>query len=61
MMELNLSKRNDSIEVQILSNGFVVKLGGRNSEGDWVTRSVYTAKLEGISELLSDYLMLEES
>lgn len=43
-----VKKRDESFQIYTYDNGYLVEVGGRNDEGDWVTAKVF---VDGIDEV----------
>lgn len=59
-MKLNkLAKVNDSITVNRYDNGFMVEVGGRDTENDWKTVKVICNTEEELIALVKEYNSME--
>lgn len=60
MSKLNkLTKVNDSITVNRYDNGFMVEVGGRDSDNDWKTAKVLCNTEEELITLIKEYNSME--
>lgn len=55
-----LKKRANSFEVEILSNGFVLSVTGRDEDDDWKTVKTYCMDKDILSEMIQSYVALPE-
>lgn len=56
MAKLNkLAKVNDSFTVNRYDNGWMVEVGGRDSEGDWKTSKILCNTEEELVALIKEY------
>ena len=53
-------KRNAEFEVEILSNGFILKIGGRNDEEGWSTVKTFYSNLTDLMAAAEEYVALPE-
>lgn len=53
-------KRSGSFEVEILTNGFVISLTGRDENDDWKTEKIYCMDLQLLHEIVESYVELVE-
>ena len=49
-----------SITISMISNGYVVDLCGRDTDNNWINRSVFAQDFDGMVEFLSDYFNVPE-
>lgn len=55
----SLDKRNSSVEVEALDNGFIVAYSGRTDDG-WVNGKLYCEDLSDVGSVLAEYFSLEQ-
>ena len=60
-MMFNLTKRNNDFEIEILSNGYVIKAGGVDNNDSWVTRKIYFNTVEELMTAVVMYTSLPEN
>lgn len=53
-------KRNDNFEIQILSNGLILVLTGRNNEECWSTTKTFYSNITDLMAAAEDYVALPE-
>lgn len=54
-----LSKVNESISVNRYDNGFMIDVGGRDSEGEWKSSKILCNTLDELLALITEYTKLE--
>jgi hypothetical protein len=45
---------NDSFEVTLCENGYIVNIGGRTATDDWINKKIVCTTLEELFELITD-------
>ena len=43
-----VKKRDESFEVYTYDNGYLIQVGGRNEDDDWVTAKVFVESIEDV-------------
>ena len=56
-----LTKVDDSFTVHMYDNGFMVEIGGRDSEDDWATAKIVCNSLEEVVELIKEAAAMDRS
>lgn len=51
-------KRDDDFQVDILQNGFVMRITGRDEDDEWRTIKVYYANIEELTEGIKAHVAL---
>jgi hypothetical protein len=41
-----LAKRNNEFTIENIANGYVIAVGGRSAEDDWITEKVYVSNMD---------------
>jgi hypothetical protein len=54
-----LSKCNDSLTVNMYDNGFMVEVGGRDSNDDWKNAKIMCSTLEEVFHVISEASEME--
>jgi hypothetical protein len=54
-----LAKVNESFTVNRYDNGFMIEVGGRDSENDWKTCKILCASEEELFEVIKEVLQME--
>ena len=54
-----LENVNESITVNRYDNGFMVEVGGRDSEGDWKTSKVLCNTEEDMINVIKEWILME--
>lgn len=54
-----LSKVSESFTVNCYDNGFMIEVGGRDSEGDWKTAKVLCSTDEELFDVIKEALSME--
>ena len=54
-----LSKCNDSLTVNMYDNGFMVEVGGRDSNDDWKNAKIMCSTLEEVFDVISEASKME--
>ena len=54
-----LEKVNESITVNRYDNGFMVEVGGRDSEGDWKTSKVLCNTEDDMINVIKEWISME--
>ena len=52
-----LAKRNNEFTIENIANGYVVAVGGRSADGDWITEKVYVGNMD---QLMNAIRILDE-
>lgn len=55
----DMVKVNDSITLNRYENGWMLEIGGRNDESDWVTKKILCNTEEEVLQLIKDYNGME--
>jgi len=55
-----LSKVNESFTVNRYDNGYMIEVGGRDSENDWKTSKIMCATREELFEVINETLDMEK-
>ena len=55
-----LSKVNESFTVNRYYNGYMIEVGGRDSENDWKTAKIMCATREELFEVINEALDMEK-
>jgi len=55
-----LSKVNESFTVNRYDNGYMIEVGGRDSENDWKTAKIMCATREELFEVINETLDMEK-
>lgn len=55
---MQIIKRGNSLEVEKISNGFLVTLNGQDSNDDWLNEKVFVENLDKVQELSDQYFKL---
>jgi hypothetical protein len=56
-----LTKVDDSFTVNMYDNGFMIEVGGRNSEEDWSRTKLTVSTVEELIELIKEAVSLPRS
>jgi len=56
----NLTKRNNDFSVEIIENGFVLSLGGLDSDDNWINTRVHCNSEESLFKIISGFVNLQE-
>jgi hypothetical protein len=49
-----LAKVNESFTINMYDNGYMVEVGGRDDEGEWVNTKIICAELDQVIELVRE-------
>ena len=49
-----LTKVNDSFTINMYDNGFMIEIGGRDSNDDWKTAKITVSSIEDLTELIKE-------
>ena len=49
-----LSKVNESFTVNMYDNGYMVEVGGRNDDDNWITTKIICATIDEVIELVKE-------
>jgi hypothetical protein len=55
-----LAKRNSDLNIEKISNGFILSFSGRDSDGDYISEKLFTNELTEANNIISDYFDLPE-
>ena len=55
---MQIIKRGNSIEVEKISNGFLVTLNGQDSNDNWLNEKVFVENLDKVQQLSDQYFKL---
>ena len=55
---MQIIKRGNSLEVEKISNGFLVTLNGQDSNDDWLNEKVFVENLDKVQQLSDQYFKL---
>lgn len=55
---MQIIKRGSSLEVEKISNGFLVTLNGQDSNDDWLNEKVFVENLDKVQQLSDQYFKL---
>ena len=55
---MQIIKRDKSLEVEKISNGFLVTLNGQDSNDDWLNEKVFVENLDKVQQLSDQYFKL---
>lgn len=51
-----ICKRDEDFRIYTYDNGYLVEVGGRDEEGDWVTAKVFATTIEEVNQAVSAIL-----
>lgn len=54
-----LTKVNDSFTINRYDNGFMIEVGGKNADGDWLTSKIIVKTIEELQVLVEEAATLE--
>ena len=54
-----LVKVNDSFTINMYDNGFMIEVGGRNSDDDWANAKLTVQSLDELIELIKEVASME--
>jgi hypothetical protein len=57
---MKITKRNNDLNLEIISNGFILTLVGRDESGNYVTDKIFVNDLTEANDVISDYFHLPE-
>lgn len=57
----NIVKRNNDFSVEIIENGFVLCLVGRDSENNWIYTKVYCHSEVALFKCISEFVSVPEN
>jgi hypothetical protein len=60
MNKFGLYRRFNSFEVEMLTNGFVLQLSGKDEDDNYKQTKTYCADLQQLSEFIADVIALPE-
>ena len=55
---MQIIKRGSSLEVEKISNGFLVTINGQDSNDDWLNEKVFVENLDKVQQLSDQYFKL---
>jgi hypothetical protein len=55
-----IEKRNTTIEVEKISNGFVVIASGRSEDNEWVHEKFYAYTMDDVLDIMNEYFSLPQ-
>ena len=55
----SLATVNDSVSLYRYDNGYMLEIGGRDKEDEWVTRKIMCTALEEVFTLITEYSKLK--
>lgn len=58
-MDTSITKRSDSFEVRVISNGFLVEFSGTDEQDKWQTEQLYCPSLTEVQSLMQTYFELK--
>jgi hypothetical protein len=60
-MKLNekLAKVNDSFSINMYDNGFMLEIGGRDDNNDWVTAKILCKDIDELISLIKEAAVME--
>lgn len=57
---MKITKRNNDLNLEIISNGFILTLTGRDESGNYLTDKIFVNDLAEVNDAISDYFHLPE-
>jgi hypothetical protein len=57
---MKLKTRNSDLSIERISNGYILTLSGRDSQGNYLTDKLFVDELADVNLLVSDYFDLPE-
>lgn len=57
---MKITKRNNDLNLEIISNGFILTLSGRDESGTYRTDKIFVNDLTEVNDVISDYFHLPE-
>lgn len=57
---MKLKTRNSELSIERISNGFILTLSGRDSQGNYLTDKLFVTDLAEVNHAVSDYFDLPE-
>lgn len=57
---MKITKRNNDLNLEIISNGFILTLTGRDETGNYLTDKIFVNDLTEANDVISDYFHLPE-
>ena len=54
-----LNKVNESFTVNMYDNGYMIEVGGRNSDNDWITAKIMVASIDELVVLIKEVADME--
>lgn len=58
---MQITKRQDDLSVEKITNGFLVTMEGRDEENNWNTERFFVTNYEDLSLLMKNYFDLEKA
>ena len=56
IIDEKLKKRDEDFRIYTYDNGYLIEVGGRNENDDWVTSKVFVNSIEEVAETVTDIL-----
>jgi hypothetical protein len=53
-----LTKRNTDFTIESISNGFILQVGGRSDDGDWITEKVHVPSIDELLMSVRDVVSM---
>jgi hypothetical protein len=57
---MKLKTRNSDLSIERISNGYILTLSGRDSQGNYLTDKLFVNELADVNLVVSDYFDLPE-
>lgn len=57
---MKITKRSNDLNLEIISNGFILTLTGRDESGNYLTDKIFVNDLTEANNVISDYFHLPE-
>lgn len=57
---MKITKRSNDLNLEIISNGFILTLTGRDETGNYLTDKIFVNDLTEANDVISDYFHLPE-
>ena len=51
-----INKRDEDFRIYTYDNGYMIEVGGRNADDDWVTAKVFVSTVEEVQEIVGGIL-----
>ena len=52
-----ISKRDEDFRIYTYDNGYLIEVGGRDDEGEWVTAKVFATSIDEVKDAVEGILM----